>query len=221
MGTVPTDELERKLRQLYLKWTKRMTELNAKECLEAFIDESAQLIETMGGQIARRAVSAGFPAPQLLDLAEYPGRIYTDAERAMIKAGIAIGLNANDIARAMFDAGMNSAHWQLKRLARSEVVRAYWQNQRNEAKALGLVLVWSVEESARTCQWCKERDGLVADEGCYDHPNGRCTLIPMRAEDIDYKGSVDANGNIYIDDEWDSKVEKVLSGEFDLLDNQG
>ena len=149
------------------------------DALSEFMRESELLVRTMGGDIARRGVSSGFPAPRLLDLGEHPDRIYSDAERAIIRAGIATGLNANETARAMYHAGLDDAYWKMKRLARTETVSAYWKNQWSEATSLGLEMVWSAERGARTCYYCLSKEGMIVeDPSLRDHPNGRCTLIP-------------------------------------------
>lgn len=211
MATVPTGKMERELRKLYLQWASRMptVEYEMSKYLREFADQSVDLIERMGGEIARLGVSAGFPAPKRLDLAEWPSRIYSELETASIQASIMTGLNARDAARAMYLAGVEQAHWRLQRLARTETVNAYWKNQRAEAADLGLVLLWSMEDGPRTCEWCRERDGLVAEDGCRDHPNGRCTLLPMLPSRVKYKGSVSADGSIYYDPEWESKYQPV------------
>ena len=207
MGTVPTSRMEDELRKLYLQWVKKLPEdFDVEEYLQDYISQSVSLIERMGGEIARLGVSQGFPAPKLLDLATWPTRIYSDLEVAAIRASIATGLNAREAARAMLQAGMSDARWRLERLARTETVNAYWRNQRAEAADLGLVLLWSSETTARTCDWCKERDGMVAEDGCRDHPNGRCTLIPTLPSRVNYKGSVRADGTIYWDDDWDKAI---------------
>ena len=207
MATVPTGRLERELRKLYMTFVQNLPDdpIDVDEKLKRYIADSTTLISRMGGDISRMGVSAGFPAPKLLDLDLWPARIYKDVEQVVVRAGIATGLNAKDIARAMYRQGVDSARWRLNRLARTEVVGAYWKNQRAEAADLGLVLLWSAEKGKKTCEWCLERDGLVAEDGCRDHPNGRCTLVAVLPSMVDYKGSVRADGTIYHNKDWDKE----------------
>jgi len=192
MGTVPTGRMERELRKYYLRWVRSLP-LDADMTVELakFRKKSLKIMEEMGGAASRLGVAADFPAPKKLELALQAGTIYSEMEKAAVSASIMTGLNANDAARAMLRGGMNKGHYKLKRLARTETVRAYWGNQWNEADGLGLVMVWSAERGPRTCQWCLNRDGLVVpDRSIQDHPNGRCTLVPTLPKNLDYKGSV-------------------------------
>lgn len=207
MATVPTDLMERKLREHYLNFISGLGKSPKFDAsMKRFIKEQVNIIESMGGQIARKGVSSGFPAPKRLDLALWPGKIYKSLEKTAIAAQIATGLNARDSAKAMLAAGVDTSYKRLERLARTETVHAYWQNQRAEAADLGLVLLWSAEDGKRTCKWCLERDGMVADPGASDHPNGRCTLAPTHPKFVKYIGSVDKDGNIYQNKDWEQTV---------------
>ena len=79
-------------------------------------------------------------------------------ELAAIRAGVGQGLNARSIAKHMFDAGMDAEFYKLERLARTEVVSAYWAHQWDQASDLDLVMVWSAESGKRTCPWCLAKD---------------------------------------------------------------
>ncbi|AVJ50995.1 head maturation protease [Microbacterium phage Pikmin] len=187
MATVPTGRLERELRALYLRWVDGIAD--HADDLPSYIDqfqaESTELINRMGGQIARLGVQADFPAPRQLELSEVIGHAYDAMKQAAIKSGIATGLNARDIARAMLNSGLGKSYNQLERLARTEVVSAYWKNQWDQAEGLGLEMVWSSEHGPRTCEWCLAKDGMVVkDKTIRDHPNGRCTLRPRLPADL-------------------------------------
>ena len=206
MGTVPTGKMERELRKLYLQWLSNIQD--HEDDLPAYINEfqkaSLELIESMGGEVARLGAYGDFPAPKLLDLSPHVGTIYSDMELAAIRAGIAMGQNATATARAMYKAGMGKSFNRLNRLARTETVRAYWKNQWDSTEGLGLVMLWSVERSNRTCDICHSYDGLVvADQSIRDHPNGRCTLIPTLVEEVEYKGTLQADGSVVYDKNWD------------------
>lgn len=182
MGTVPTDTLERRLRQLYLRWLAQVPQHS--NDLSSYIDEfkesSLQLINEQGSKIARLGALIGAPTPQMIDLSPVAGYVYDDMKLAGIKAGIAAGLGSKDIARQMLNTGLDKSYKNLERLARTEVVSAFWAQQWDSVAGLDMDLVWSVERSARTCVWCLSKDGMVVkDKSLRDHPNGRCTLIPQ------------------------------------------
>lgn len=197
MGTVPTSKLESKLESYYRKWVlglSNITEDDLPAYLEQFKVQSSRIINLYGGQAVRAAAMAGFPAPKVIDLSLKADHIYEAMQLTAIQAGIGTGLNPREIARAMFNAGMDSHYYSLERLARTEVTNAYWQHQWDQVEDLDLVMVWSAEESARTCPWCLSRDGLVVkDKTIRDHPNGRCTLLPTLPEDVPLRNTKGRN----------------------------
>src|SRR5690606_37876681 len=94
-------------------------------------------------------------------------------------------------------AGMDKSFRKLNRIARTETVRAYWKNSWYSVEGLGLVMVWSAEKGPRTCDWCLSRDGMVVtSRTIQDHPNGRCTLLPMLPSRVKYKGAIEPDGTI-------------------------
>lgn len=209
MPTIPTGRLERELHRLYMQWVHGLAQNQYRlpEYVAEFRRDSIALIERMGGQVARLGVMADFPAPRELDLSPHIGTIYSDMELAAIKAGISTGLNATDVARALMESGVDSSFHRLNRLARTETVSAYWKNAWDSTEGLGLVMVWGAENGPRTCQWCKDRDGMVMDSpDLRDHPNGRCTPLPTHPSQVEYKGSVRADGQIYQDPSWATRA---------------
>lgn len=206
MGTVPTGQLERELRKLYLQWLAGMpTEpLMIPSYIEEFRLSSTALIESLGGQTARLGAYLGFPAPQNITLSPVAGVIYDQMQQAAIQAGIMSGLSSTDVARQMFNAGLDKSFRRLNRLARTETVSAYWKNQWDSTVHLpDIVLLWGSEESKRTCDYCLSRDGLVVeDSSIRDHPNGRCTLIPTHRLAVQYKGTLRADGSVWMDPKW-------------------
>lgn len=205
MPTIPTGKMERELRRLYMQWVQQLPnhEQDLHNYVAKFQDKSMDLIEKMGGNVARLGALAGFPAPRRLDLSPHIGTIYSDMELAAIQAQIGLGLNPRDTARALTRAGVDKSYRRLERLARTETVSAYWKNAWDSSEGLGLVMVWGAERGPRTCQWCLERDGLVMDSpDLRDHPNGRCTPLPTHPSQVDYRGSVRADGQIYQDPAW-------------------
>lgn len=206
MGTVPTGQLEKELRKLYLQWLAQIP--NHADDLDAYIEEfrlsSTALIERLGGQTARLGAYLGFPAPQTIELSPVAGVIYDQMKQAAIQSGIMAGLSANDVARQMLYAGLDKSFNRLKRLARTETVSAYWKNQWDSVSDLpDIVLLWGSENGPRTCDYCISRDGLVVeDPNIRDHPQGRCTLIPTHRLAVRYKGTLQPDGSVTQDPKW-------------------
>lgn len=206
MPTIPTGQMERELRALYLRWLSGVSvdskDLNGK--IASFQRQSQALISKLGGQVARLGALGDFPAPKVLDLSPYAGKIYDSMQQAAIQAAIGIGISSKETARAMFNAGMDKSYRRLERLARTETTNAYWKNAFDSVADLpALVMLWGAEDGPRTCAWCRERDGLVLDSpNLRDHPNGRCTPIPTLRSAVQYRGSISPDGQIYFDDRW-------------------
>ncbi|QKN87766.1 capsid maturation protease and MuF-like fusion protein [Microbacterium phage Nebulous] len=209
MPTIPTGKMERELRALYLRWLKGLTyetgDISYK--VDQFQRWSMELIEEHGGRTAALGALADFPVATKLDLSPHVGTIYDDMKQVAIQAGIIAGMNSTDVARQMFNAGMDKSFNRLNRLARTETVSAYWKNAWDSIADLPLlVMVWGSEDGPRTCAWCRERDGMVMESSnLRDHPNGRCTPIPMLRSQVDYRGSVRSDGTIYMDPAWTAK----------------
>jgi hypothetical protein len=177
---------------------------NLYDRLASFNRRAIALIESMGGQIASLGALADFPVPKELDLSPHMGTIYNDMQQAAISASITAGTNSREAARAMFAAGLDKSFRKLERLARTETVSAYWKNAFDSVADLpDLVMVWGSENGPKTCEWCRERDGLVMDSpSLRDHPNGRCTPIPTLRSRVDYRGSISPDHQIYYDRSW-------------------
>lgn len=198
--------MERELRALYLRWLRGLSyeSSNVMDKVDFFERQSTELIERMGGRTAMLGALADFPAPKRLDLSPHVGTIYSDMKQAAIQAGMIAGMQSTDVARAMFNAGMDKSFNRLNRLARTETVSAYWKNAWGSISDLpALVMVWGSEDGPRTCAWCRERDGMVMDSSdLRDHPNGRCTPIPTLRSQVEYRGSVSRDGSMYFDADW-------------------
>lgn len=206
MGTVPTDRMEDELRAYYLSWAEYIGLManddpdTLMSRFEIFKETSQEIIQQRGGKAARAGVAAGFPAPKELELSKHADTVYNEMALAIIRAGLYTGVNARETAAAMFRAELDPKFSNLERLARTETVSAYWKNQWDEAEDLDLVMVWSPEHGSRTCDVCIGREGLVvANKNIRDHPNGRCTLLPTLPQDLDYKGTLQADGSITYD----------------------
>lgn len=208
MPTIPTGEMERELKKLYLRFIYGLSfdSSNLQDRTASFQRRAIALIERMGGYTASLGALGDFPAPRLLDLSPWAGTFYVEAQQAAIRASIMVGLNSREAARAMFRAGMDQSYRRLERLARTETTNAYWKNAfRSVADLPGIVMLWGSEDGPRTCAWCRERDGLVMDSpNLRDHPNGRCTPIPTARSQVEYKGSISPDNQIYWDASWRS-----------------
>ncbi|QWS69671.1 MuF-like minor capsid protein [Microbacterium phage WilliamStrong] len=218
MGTVPTGEMERELRKLYLRWVSGLTidssDLPGK--ITTFQAQSEALIARLGGRTAALGALGDFPAPRLLELSPHAGTVYNQMQQAVIQAGIMAGISSKEAAQAIFRAGMDKSYRRLERLARTETTSAYWKNSWDSIADLpALVMVWSSERGPRTCQWCDARDGLVVDDpNIRDHPNGRCTLIPTLRSQVKYKGTLQPDGSVTMDPRWsDQKVKGAKAQE--------
>lgn len=211
MATVPTGKLERELRGLYLRWVDGIP--NHSTDLEAYVErfrrDSTKLINQLGGQVARLGVAADFPAPKELALSPVLDHVYDTMKQVAIQQGVATGANARVIAAAMQSAGLDQSYNKLERLARTEVVSAYWQNQWDEAEDLGLVMLWSSENGPRTCPWCLAKHGLlVKQKTVRDHPNGRCTLVAKLPNRVPLRGK--SRNPQFLRKEWDGTVPKAV-----------
>lgn len=226
MPTIPTGEMERELKKLYLRWIGSLAfdaaDLQAR--VASFIGRAQDLIESLGGQVASVGALAGFPTPRTLELSPLIGDVVTEMQRAAVSASITAGLNSREAARAMFVAGMGKSYRKLERIARTETVSAYWKNAWDSIADLPtLVMVWGSEDGPRTCAWCRERDGLVmASPDLRDHPNGRCTPLPTVRSQVRYRGSVARDGEIYFDPSWQrTQDERVMNQLSPIKDFQG
>lgn len=220
MPTIPTGQMERELRKLYLRFISGLTmdSKNLDQRLRDFEASQLDVMERMGGRTAAMGALAGFPVPKRLDLSPWQGTVYNDMQTTAIQAGIIAGANSRDAARQMFRAGMDKSYRRLERLARTETTNAYWKNSFDSIKDLpALVMVWGSEDGPRTCAWCRERDGLVMDSAnLRDHPNGRCTPIPKLRSQVDYRGSISPDGSIYQDPAWGKSKMTVLAPDLDM-----
>jgi len=186
-GAVPTDTVEEALRAAYLRWIAR--EDFSPASAQAFADEAARIIQRLGPEAAMAGVrmgeALGMPAPYPIELDVSTAEFTTAVEKAVIKAGLAAGVAPSDVALGLLRADIDRAFYEVIRTARTEIVRAYWQEQWEMIDASGVgsmfELVWSCSPGGRTCRTCVSHDGeVVTDPTVRDHPNGRCTLVPRK-----------------------------------------
>lgn len=208
MPTIPTNPLEAAMRAQYLQWLAGLPahENDVASYIAQYQKDSLALISRMGGRVAAlgKWAEAEFPVPKTLDLSPVAGVIYDSMQQAAISAGITAGLGSTDVARQMLNAGLGKNFNRLNRLARTETVSAYWKNAFDSTTDLpDIVMVWGSEESKRTCDYCRSRDGLVIEDGnIRDHPQGRCTPIPTLRSKVNYKGTLEPDGSVTMDPRW-------------------
>ena len=109
---------------------------------------------------------------------------YGTAAQAMSDAlvnGTAMGWNPRQTARAMAD-GLASGLGRILTTARTEQLRVYREANRQEYEFSGVVegFVRLVAHQTRTCLACLAAEGewFPVKVPLYDHPNGRCSLVP-------------------------------------------
>ncbi len=160
---------------------------NATEAIAVQYAEAGQLGASFGRLyvgavddiIAR--VAAGSPLRKLLTDS------WPDAVEGLTQAivdNIALGKNPRVLARAMrdgFDVGLNRAMV----IARDQQLRVYRSANDAEYKASGVVerKKRMAAHDSRVCLACLVLDGELVplDEPGYDHPQGRCTFVPVVA----------------------------------------
>lgn len=131
-------------------------------------------VETLAGMLAQ-----GSPLRELL-AASYPEAI--DGLTTLLLRGLAMGKNPRVVARMAvegFDLGLNRALL----IARTEILRAYREGTRAQYQASGVVTQYMrlATHDERACLGCLLSEGMVFDlaDEFDEHPNGRCTLIPI------------------------------------------
>lgn len=113
-------------------------------------------------------------------------RAYPDAVNGMMDAlvtGLAFGNHPTDVGRKMaeeFGIGLNRA----LTIARTETLRAYRMGSFEQYRESGVVSGYKrlASHDSRTCIGCLMADGMMIEslDGEFDeHPNGRCTAVPV------------------------------------------
>jgi SPP1 gp7 family putative phage head morphogenesis protein len=122
----------------------------------------------------------GSPLRGLLDAL---GPAASETIRHELVSGLALGLNPRDVARRCRDA-LNGNRRRAETIARTEMLRAYREARRQSYLANDDVVegwIWYSARDSRTCPMCWAMHGTVhrSDEVLDDHPNGRCTDLPL------------------------------------------
>ncbi|HOM83932.1 MAG TPA: phage minor head protein [Armatimonadota bacterium] len=143
--------------------------------LTTWVRLPAEAMETMVGFLGD-----GSPLSDLLN------EIGEEAAKRMareLQIGVALGQNPRQVARRVRQAnglGMTRA----LRICRTEMLRAYREATRANYQANSDIIagwIWHAHLGPRTCMACWMMHGTVhpLDEPLFDHPNGRCTMLPL------------------------------------------
>ncbi len=131
-------------------------------------------VETLVGMLAQ-----GSPLRELL-ASTWPDAV-DGLTRALLR-GLGLGRNPRVVARLIvegFDLGLNRALV----IARTEMLRAYREGTRRQYEESGVVSGYLrlATHDGRVCLGCLLAEGMVFEtrEAFDEHPNGRCTLVPV------------------------------------------
>ncbi len=112
-------------------------------------------------------------------------RVGPDAMAQELVNGIALGRNPIQVARTAMRLGLGQSFTRMQTIARTEQLRVYRQttlaSYQNSRVVVGYKRLSARDN--RVCPACLMADGRVyrIEDGFDEHPNGRCTLIPILA----------------------------------------
>ncbi len=138
----------------------------------------------------------------LSDLLNELGPEASKAARDVLITGLALGEGPRQIGSRMRSAFAGSLY-RAQTIARTEVLRAYREaalrNYRNNDDVVK-GWVWHAALTARTCAACWAMHGTVhrLDERLDDHPDGRCSAVPLTRswDELGYRGVPDTRSRI-------------------------
>ena len=108
-----------------------------------------------------------------------------DALGQQLVNGIALGRNPLAVARAAIRLGLGQSFTRLQNIARTEQLRVYRETTLRSYQASGAVIAYRrlSARDTRVCPACLFADGRIyrLDEGFDEHPQGRCTMVPVLA----------------------------------------
>jgi len=158
--------------------------------VEVGLDESSAILSAVGATFIRLPKEAladmrgflqeGSPLAQLLST--FGADAKREWERALI-TGLAQGMNPRDVARMVTKASAVPLA-RAERIARTEMLRSYREAHHRNYQANDDVVegwTWQSALNTRTCASCIAMHGSFhkLSERLNDHPNGRCTPIPI------------------------------------------
>lgn len=185
MNRIRTSKVERTLVGVYRRWLAACdSDTPTRTDIQRLRTELDRFFATDGAYLGNLNKQVQFPCTVDRQLTQSVDRILTRFEGKAIQGGILAGLHPTVTAQSMSHYTTETLT-SLKRLVRTETVRAMWQDQRQAIQDIpGMALMW-VCEPTRACPTCKARDGLIVENpNIYDHPNGRCTLAPVFLDDL-------------------------------------
>lgn len=183
-----TDELEG-----YTEYAERTIEDRQRQLARLGIRQAEQAIATQGvrvgfGRLPIEAVQGivglagdGSPLRSLL-VASWP--LSADRLTQELINGVALGYNPRKTARLMAQ-GMASSRDRMEVIARTETLRVYRHANLESYKASGVVSGYRrlATHDRRVCAACLMDEGhfYELNEEMPEHPQGRCTLVPIVA----------------------------------------
>ena len=186
------DQVEAEMRR-FAAQADELIQVQQQQAVMAAQQHSAELVAAQGAvsvswnRLATGAITDlvgftrdGSPLRALLDQL---GPQASQAVRDGLIEGLALGQNPTAIARRIRgDLGGDLA--QALKISRTTVINSYREAtlrgyQANDDLVVGWK--WVASKSSRTCIMCLMMDGTIhgLDEHLDDHPNGRCTMIPV------------------------------------------
>lgn len=181
-----TDELEG-----YTGYVERSIEDRQRQLARLGIRHGEQAIRAGGVQASfnRLPVAAvenlvglagnGSPLRSLL-VASWP--LSADRLTQELITGVALGYNPRKVARMMAQ-GMGASRDRMEVIARTEALRTYREANLESYKASGVVTSYArlATHDSRVCAACLLAEGTryELDEEMPEHPQGRCTLVPL------------------------------------------
>lgn len=128
------------------------------------------------------AVGLGDGSPLVRLLGELPKQAQANVKAALLN-GIAAGRSTDRIAREI-QRSMGGTLTRSLTIARTETLRAYRSASLESYRANSDIVLgwqWQCATTPRTCAACWSLNGSIhpLDEDFSEHPNGRCTAVPI------------------------------------------
>lgn len=111
--------------------------------------------------------------------------------------------------RNVYPKASTQVDYNAQRLARTAINHTFQQAQKRSCQRNPFVagIKWLTSNTHRTCELCMSRNGVVysVNNLPLDHPNGKCTTIPVLEKELDQIGEELRN---WIDGESNAKLDK-------------
>lgn len=161
---------------------KRLADLIASQVPDTFTIDWARVSDGQLDAIVKRCTKQITSS-----LRPLPADVAAGMKQELIR-GVVTGTNPNRVASILlkrFGTRFNGGAWRARTVARTELLDATRVAALESRKANRDVLAgwrWMCALSARTCPACLAMNGRLFDvdeSGPDDHPNGRCTAVPV------------------------------------------